>query len=101
VDLSHPGAQKEAGYKICGKERQGISQGWADSYYYTYKDQKFDITNLPKGVYRLKVVINPDDRFDEITKDNNTTEVLVAIDVEKNSAKVIGDLNQKLNQKKK
>ncbi|HEY9583736.1 MAG TPA: endolytic transglycosylase MltG, partial [Candidatus Paceibacterota bacterium] len=77
TDLSHPGADRNASYKVCGKERQGISPGWADSYYYTYIDQKFDITNIPKGVYKLKITINPENRFEEITKENNIGEALL------------------------
>lgn len=81
IDLSHPGADKKASYTICGKERQGISPGWADSYYYTYVDQKFDVTNFPKGTYRLTIKINPLSRFDEITKENNVGEVIFDLDV--------------------
>jgi len=89
IDLSHPGSDRNASYKVCGKERQGISPGWADSYYYTYIDQKFDITNIPKGVYRLKIVINPENRFEEITKENNIGEVLLSIDVKNNKVEVL------------
>lgn len=91
IDLSSPGANKEASYKICGKERQGISPGWADSYYFSYIDQRFDITNIPKGTYRLRVIINPKDRFDEITKENNVGEVLLSIDPSKSEVKVISE----------
>ena len=93
VDLAHPGADKSASYSICGKERQGISPGWADSYYYTYVDQKFNVTNLTSGEYKLQVSINPLNRFDEITKDNNVGEVLLDLDVENNKVKVISEKN--------
>lgn len=93
IDLTHPGATKSASYTICGKERQGISPGWADSYYYTYVDQKFEVTNLPKGQYKLKIVINPLDRFKEITKDNNAGEVIFDLDVKDNKVKVISEKN--------
>jgi len=89
VDLTHPGANKSASYKVCGKERQGISPGWADSYYYTYVDQKFDVSNAPKGTYRLSIKINPKDRFDEITKDNNIGEVLIKLDVKNGKVEVL------------
>lgn len=97
VDLAHPGAQKSAAYATCGKERQGISPGWADSYYYTYVDQRFNVTNLPAGEYVLKVAINPLDRFDEITKDNNVGEVRINLDVENNKVKVISEKTYGLN----
>ncbi|MBP9701896.1 MAG: endolytic transglycosylase MltG [Candidatus Pacebacteria bacterium] len=89
IDLSHPGANRDASYKVCGKERQGISPGWADSYYYTYVDQKFNVSNLPAGKYSLKILINPKDRFDEVTKDNNVGEVIVYLDVKNNVVKVL------------
>lgn len=89
IDLAHPGAQKSASYKGCGKERQGISPGWADSYYYTYKDQQFDVTNAPAGQYRLTITINPEDRFQEITKDNNVGEVVLYLDVKNHKVEVL------------
>src|SRR3989344_4602433 len=82
IALYHPGADKKPSYTICGKERQGISSGWADSYYYTYVDQRFDVTNASKGVYLLTIDINPEDRFEEITKVNNKSEVLMFLNVE-------------------
>ncbi|MDO8430708.1 MAG: endolytic transglycosylase MltG [Candidatus Taylorbacteria bacterium] len=93
IDLSHPGATKSASYTICGKERQGISPGWADSYYYTYVDQKFDVTDMPKGSYLLKIIINPLDRFEEMTKDNNIGEVKFDLDVKNKKVKVISEKN--------
>lgn len=89
IDLSHPGANRDASYKVCGKERQGISPGWADSYYYTYVDQKFNVSNLPAGKYSLKILINPKDRFDEVTKDNNVGEAIIYLDVKNNVVKVL------------
>lgn len=89
IDLSHPGANRDASYKVCGKERQGISPGWADSYYYTYVDQKFNVSNLPAGKYSLKILINPKDRFDEVTKDNNIGEAIIYLDVKNNIVKVL------------
>lgn len=89
IDLSHPGANRDASYKVCGKERQGISPGWADSYYYTYVDQKFNVSNLPAGKYSLKITINPKDRFDEVTKDNNVGEAVLYLDVKNNVVKVL------------
>lgn len=89
VDLAHPGAKKSPTYSVCGKERQGVSPGWADSYYYNYRDQRFDVTNLPKGTYRLRITLNPEDRFDEITKDNNVGEVLISLDVPKSAVSIL------------
>jgi hypothetical protein len=89
IDLAHPGAGKTPSYSICGKERQGISAGWADAYYYTYVDQRFDVTNAPEGQYLLSIVINPENRFDEITLDNNRGEALILLNVKDDFVKVI------------
>ncbi len=89
VDLAHPGTEKTASYTICGKERQGISPGWADAYYYTYVDQRLDVTNAPVGQYLLTVLINPEDRFDEISKDNDKAEVLILLNVPDTFVQVI------------
>ncbi len=89
IDLSHPGAEKNPSYSICGKERQGISAGWADAYYYTYVDQRFDVTDAVEGQYLLTIIINPEDRFDEITKDNNKGEALILLNVKDNFVKII------------
>lgn len=93
IDLTHPGANKGASYAICGKERQGISPGWSDVYYYTYVDQRFDVTGLQAGEYTLKIVINPFDRFDEMTKDNNVGEVVLDLDPKNNKVKVLSEKN--------
>lgn len=89
IDLSHPGAQKGASYSICGKERQGIAPGWADSYYYTYVDQTFDVTGAPSGTYVLRILINPKNRFEEITKENNVGEVVISLDAAKGEVEVL------------
>jgi len=93
IDLAHPGATKSTSYTICGRERQGISPGWADSYYYTYIDQKFNVTGLPSGEYRLKIIINPLDRFDEITTENNIGEVVLNLNMETNEVEVVSEKN--------
>lgn len=93
VDLMHPGANKSASFVVCGRERQGISAGWADAYYYTYVDQNFDVTDLPVGEYVLKIIINPLDRFKEITKDNNVGEVTLFIDPQESIVKVLSERN--------
>lgn len=91
IDLAHPGASKSPSYSICGKERQGISPGWADSYYYTYVDQKFDVTNFPAGQYKLTMTVNPLNRFDEITTDNNVGETIINLDVANNKVRVMSE----------
>ena len=89
IDFSSPGAGKTPSYTICGKERQGISAGWADAYYYNYVDQRFDVTGAPQGQYLLTITINPEDRFEEVTKDNDKAEVLLLLNVKDNFVEVL------------
>lgn len=72
----------DAKYLVCGKEIQGVSVGWGDTYFYNYPDQVLDLTDLPSGVYRLLFEVNPANRFEELTDDNNISSVLLDIDME-------------------
>ena len=76
-------------YRVCGKERQGISLGWGDTYYYSYPDQRLPVTGLPAGVYRLSFTVNPRDRFEETRLDNNYVYVDLRLDVENNLLEVL------------
>ncbi|MEX0909760.1 MAG: lysyl oxidase family protein [Candidatus Paceibacterota bacterium] len=87
IDLENRPA--DANYQVCGKERQGISVGWADTYFYTYPDQTLVVGDLPPGTYRLTFVVNPEDRFEETTKENNTSSVVFELDVEEGSLEVV------------
>jgi len=91
TDLELPGKAKDAAYKICGKELQGISVGWADTYFFTYPDQLLNIEELPSGTYRLKFIINPSDRFDESDMSNNTSSSLIKLDMEKRTVEVVSE----------
>lgn len=89
VSLSLENTPPDAGYKICGRERQGISVGWGDTYFYTYPDQNLNISGLPSGIYRLTFIVNPEDRFDEETKTNNTASALIELDMDALTVRVI------------
>jgi hypothetical protein len=54
---------------------QGISMGWADTYYNGLTCQFMDITDLPPGHYTLEVVVNPDHILEELRYDNNRATV--------------------------
>jgi hypothetical protein len=58
---------------------QGISMGWADSYYNGLSCQYMDTSGVPAGRYTLRVTVNPDRIFPELSYDNNTAEVAVDI----------------------
>lgn len=85
----------DAKYLICGKELQGISVGWADTYFYNYADQILDLTNIPSGRYRLVFTINPAQRFDEYSIDNNISSAVLDLDMENLTVKVIEESPKK------
>src|SRR3989344_851743 len=91
TDLELLNKAADAAYKICGKELQGISVGWADTYFFTYPDQLLNIEDLPSGTYRLKFIINPSDRFDESDMSNNISSSLIKLDVEGHTVEVVGE----------
>jgi hypothetical protein len=61
----------------CG--RQGIQRGWADTYWNGLECQYIDVTDVPPGRYKLRVTINPNRFFPELSFDNNMAEVDVDI----------------------
>jgi len=89
IDTDIEGTLDSATYRICGKERQGISIGWGDSYFFTYVDQNIDVTNAPQGTYRLSFHVNPQNQFEEISINNNESSVLFDLSVAMGTALVI------------
>lgn len=80
---------KEAGYKICGKELQGVSVGWGDTYYHDYPGQSLDVSELSTGTYRLAFHANPELRLEEVRYDNNSSFVTFRLDKEKMEVTVL------------
>ncbi|MBI2013383.1 MAG: hypothetical protein HYS87_00950 [Candidatus Colwellbacteria bacterium] len=66
---------EKAKYLICGKELQGISVGWADTYFNYYPDQRLNITDLPSGTYRLSFIVNPESILEESDSTNNISSI--------------------------
>lgn len=89
MDPSDPKVSSEAVYEICGKARQGISPGWVDTYYFSYADQNFDVTDLPSGTYRLSIIVNPENKFEEIDFDNNRSDVVLRLDMENVTVEIL------------
>jgi hypothetical protein len=78
--LRLPGAPKTGKYPrdACGKKRDlrfamGVSVGWKDDYYWRIVGQEIDITDLPKGDYRLIAKVDPRNWWRETNETNNTT----------------------------
>jgi hypothetical protein len=59
---------------------QGLQAGWADIYSNDIECQWLDITDIAPGTYELKVTVNPERVFEEISFENNTTSVPVTIE---------------------
>jgi len=89
VELELPARAEEAAYRICGKDLQGISVGWADTYFADYPDQSVDITNLSSGMYRLTFTVNPEHVWEELDFHNNVSWVLIALDMEHGTVSVL------------
>jgi hypothetical protein len=89
IDMEVENRPEDANYKICGKRIQGISVGWADTYFFTYPDQSLDVSNLPSGTYRLSFHVNPSNFLDELSFENNKSSVLIELDMEKFTATVL------------
>lgn len=60
-------------------DNQGVQPGWSDIYSNDLDCQWLDITDITPGTYKLRVAVNPSRFFDEVTFDNNVTEVTVEI----------------------
>ncbi len=89
VDMELAHRAQDAAYKICGKELQGISVGWGDTYFFSYPDQLLNVVDLPSGTYRLTFIVNPSGRFEELNTDNNRSMALISLDMENLKVKVL------------
>jgi Lysyl oxidase len=58
---------------------QGISAGWADVYASYLACQWVDVTDVPPGLYTLRVTVNPDGKFVETDTTNDVAELTVVL----------------------
>lgn len=89
VDIDLPTSKDDANYRICGKELQGVTVGWGDTYFYYYPDQALNVSDLPSGTYRLSFHVNPDDRLDELRYGNNVASAVIKLDTENETVEVV------------
>jgi lysyl oxidase len=82
INLTLPHAEWNPGstglYSACGDEtsiwiREAMPSGWGDTYYQSVAGQAFNITDLPNGVYRIRVTTNPLHRLVETNYKNNVS----------------------------
>jgi len=67
-------------YVACDNQRQGLSVGWIDTYYFNYPGQTLDVGELTSGVYALRSVVDPDDQVRELEEGNNQAILYFRID---------------------
>lgn len=79
IDTNLPGAPEAAFYTSCSNSFQGMSFGWGDKYGYQLAGQEIDVTGLPDGTYRLRIIIDPLGRLQEATPADNTSEIQIAL----------------------
>jgi hypothetical protein len=88
VDLTLPGVvwtlQQESLATSCGSEdalwvRQVLAVGWGDLYMQSVSGQSFDITDLPNGVYTIRITANPEGNLYEASTRNNASERIVRL----------------------
>lgn len=75
-----PNKSAEGEYKTCGRELQGSSIGWGETYHFDYPGQNLNITAKPAGRYRLTTSLNPDRFLYESDYGNNTASVTFDLD---------------------
>jgi Lysyl oxidase len=79
IDLTVEGANYlpgQTGFGACGGKssiwvREILDVGWGDTYAQYVAGQAFDITNVPNGVYFVKVLVNPEGSLYETDTGNN------------------------------
>src|SRR3989344_5960217 len=89
VEMELPRRAEEAVYRVCYKELQGVSVGWGDTYFYDYPDQGLNISDLTSGTYRLSFYVNPEQRLEEISLQNNTSSAILEINMEERAVRVL------------
>lgn len=94
VEMQLDNRPPDAVYKICGKRLQGVSVGWADTYFNTYPDQALNISELPSGTYRLSFKVNPSEYIDEKNYANNLATSLFKYDAKTGKIKVLEESPQ-------
>ena len=90
VDVSLPNAPKRRVFASCKDAiSQGVSVGWGDEYDFTLADQYLDVHDMPKGIYRLLLVVDPKEKIAELRRDNNTSVAFIELDVAERYVRVL------------
>lgn len=76
---SLPGSPSQPFYSLCGRDLQGISVGWADTYGSHLAGQSVDFTGNADGIYQLKIDVDPKKLLVEGNEEDNVSCVLLNI----------------------
>jgi len=79
INLGLPGAPSRAFYSRCGRDLQGISVGWGDTYGAHLAGQEIDFTGNADGIYQLKIEVDPKKVLVETNESDNVSCVLLSI----------------------
>ncbi|QNP41948.1 lysyl oxidase family protein [Lysobacter solisilvae (ex Woo and Kim 2022)] len=79
INLSLPGAPSRAFYSQCGRDLQGMSVGWADTYGPQLAGQEIDFSGNADGIYQLKIEVDPKKVLVESNENDNVSCVLLSI----------------------
>ncbi|HJS29608.1 MAG TPA: lysyl oxidase family protein [Anaerolineales bacterium] len=69
----------DAAYTACERELQGLSTGWVDTYRSHLPGQHINISEVPDGLYAVRVTFDPLNYLLEMEEYNNSAWVTVAI----------------------
>ena len=77
VNLGLPGAPSAPFYSRCGRDLQGLSIGWGDTYGAELAGQEIDFTANADGIYQLKIEVDPKKVLLETNEADNVSCVLL------------------------
>lgn len=79
INTRLPGAPGQAFYSRCGRDLQGMSVGWGDTYGAHLPGQEIDFTSNADGIYQLKIEVDPKKVLVESNESDNLSCVLLNI----------------------
>lgn len=79
INLALQGAPGRPFYTLCGRDLQGISVGWGDTYGAHLPGQEIDFTSNADGIYQLKIEVDPKKLLVETNESDNVSCVLLSI----------------------
>ena len=79
INLGLPRAPAQPFYSTCGRDLQGMSVGWGDTYLSYLAGQEIDFTGNADGIYQLKIEVDPKKLLVETNESDNLSCVLLSI----------------------